>query len=53
MRKLIVLTFVSLSPESRRVPINPPPIRGLGSSAGFDFELEDLGGVGVQFSQRC
>src|SRR5258706_554905 len=26
--------------------INPPPIRGLGSSAGFDFELEDLGGVG-------
>jgi multidrug efflux pump len=28
------------------VVINPPPIRGLGSSAGFDFELEDLGGVG-------
>jgi len=28
------------------VSINPPPIRGLGSSAGFDFELEDLGGVG-------
>jgi hydrophobe/amphiphile efflux-1 (HAE1) family protein len=28
------------------VAINPPPIRGLGSSAGFDFELEDLGGVG-------
>jgi hydrophobe/amphiphile efflux-1 (HAE1) family protein len=26
--------------------INPPPIRGLGSSAGFDFELEDRGGVG-------
>jgi hydrophobe/amphiphile efflux-1 (HAE1) family protein len=28
------------------VSINPPPIRGLGSSAGFDFELEDRGGVG-------
>jgi hydrophobe/amphiphile efflux-1 (HAE1) family protein len=27
-------------------PINPPPIRGLGSSAGFDFELEDRGGIG-------
>jgi hydrophobe/amphiphile efflux-1 (HAE1) family protein len=26
--------------------INPPPIRGLGSSAGFDFELEDRAGVG-------
>ncbi|HXN15147.1 MAG TPA: efflux RND transporter permease subunit [Usitatibacter sp.] len=27
-------------------PVNPPPIRGLGTSAGFDFELEDLGGLG-------
>ena len=27
--------------------INPPPIRGLGSSAGFDLELEDLGGVSM------
>jgi hydrophobe/amphiphile efflux-1 (HAE1) family protein len=26
--------------------INPPPIRGLGSSAGFDFELEDQAGLG-------
>jgi multidrug efflux pump len=26
--------------------VNPPPIRGLGTSAGFDFELEDRGGVG-------
>ncbi|MDB6162953.1 MAG: multidrug efflux transporter permease [Xanthomonadaceae bacterium] len=26
--------------------INPPPIRGLGSSAGFDLEIEDRGGVG-------
>jgi hydrophobe/amphiphile efflux-1 (HAE1) family protein len=26
--------------------ISPPAIRGLGSASGFDFELEDLGGVG-------
>jgi hydrophobe/amphiphile efflux-1 (HAE1) family protein len=28
------------------IPINPPPIRGLGTSSGFDFELEDRGGLG-------
>ena len=28
------------------VPINPPPIRELGTASGFDFELEDRGGVG-------
>ena len=27
-------------------PISPPPIRGLGTAAGFDFELEDRGGLG-------
>ena len=27
-------------------PINPPPIPELGISAGFDFELEDQGGLG-------
>ncbi len=27
-------------------PVNPPAIRGLGTSSGFDFELEDRGGVG-------
>jgi hydrophobe/amphiphile efflux-1 (HAE1) family protein len=27
-------------------PNSPPPIRGLGSAAGFDFELEDRGGLG-------
>ena len=27
-------------------PTSPPPIRGLGSAAGFDFELEDRGGLG-------
>ena len=26
--------------------LNPPPVRGLGTSAGFDFELKDVGGVG-------
>jgi hydrophobe/amphiphile efflux-1 (HAE1) family protein len=28
------------------VPFNPPPIQGLGTAAGFDFELMDVGGVG-------
>src|SRR5258706_14981190 len=28
------------------VAVNPPPIRGLGTTSGFDFELEDRGGVG-------
>jgi multidrug efflux pump len=28
------------------IPVNPPPIQGLGTSAGWDFELEDRGGVG-------
>jgi multidrug efflux pump len=28
------------------VPISPPPIRGLGTAAGFDFELEDRAGIG-------
>jgi multidrug efflux pump len=27
-------------------PINPPPIRGLGTSSGFDFVLQDRGGLG-------
>ena len=27
-------------------PLNPPPIPELGISAGFDFELEDQGGLG-------
>ena len=29
-------------------PINPPPIPELGIAAGFDFELEDQGGLGHQ-----
>ncbi|HYG24389.1 MAG TPA: efflux RND transporter permease subunit [Verrucomicrobiae bacterium] len=27
-------------------PVNPPPIPELGNSAGFDFQLQDLGGLG-------
>jgi hydrophobe/amphiphile efflux-1 (HAE1) family protein len=27
-------------------PTSPPPIRGLGNASGFDFELEDRGGLG-------
>jgi multidrug efflux pump len=28
------------------IPINPPAIPGLGTASGFDFELEDRGGLG-------
>ncbi|MDM0029082.1 efflux RND transporter permease subunit [Variovorax saccharolyticus] len=28
------------------IPINPPAIQGLGTAAGFDFQLQDRGGVG-------
>ena len=28
------------------VPVNPPPIRELGTASGFDFVLEDRGGIG-------
>ena len=28
------------------IPVNPPPIRGLGTSAGFDLQLQDRGGLG-------
>jgi multidrug efflux pump len=27
-------------------PLNPPPIPELGTASGFDFELEDVGGLG-------
>jgi hydrophobe/amphiphile efflux-1 (HAE1) family protein len=27
-------------------PTSPPPIRGLGNAAGFDFQLQDRGGLG-------
>ncbi|MET0499442.1 MAG: efflux RND transporter permease subunit [Steroidobacteraceae bacterium] len=28
------------------IPVNPPPIRELGTASGFDLELEDRGGIG-------
>jgi len=28
------------------IPVNPPPIRELGTASGFDFELEDRGSLG-------
>lgn len=28
------------------IPINPPPIRELGTASGFDFQLQDRGGMG-------
>ncbi|HKR35371.1 MAG TPA: efflux RND transporter permease subunit [Steroidobacteraceae bacterium] len=32
--------------EAIVIPVNPPPIRELGTASGFDLELEDRGGVG-------
>ncbi|MDB5872538.1 MAG: multidrug efflux transporter permease, partial [Ramlibacter sp.] len=32
--------------DAKIVATNPPPIRGLGTAAGFDLMLEDTGGVG-------
>jgi multidrug efflux pump len=33
-------------PDAIIVPLNPPAIQGLGTASGFDFELQDRGGVG-------
>jgi multidrug efflux pump len=41
----IVQHFASYK-EAVITPTSPPPIRGLGTAAGFDFELEDRGGLG-------
>ena len=32
--------------DANIVAVNPPPIQGLGSAAGFDLQLKDVGGVG-------
>jgi multidrug efflux pump len=32
--------------EAIVTPVNPPPIRELGTASGFDLELEDRGGLG-------
>jgi HAE1 family hydrophobic/amphiphilic exporter-1 len=31
-------------PEARLLPVNPPPIQGLGSFGGFTFQLQDRRG---------
>lgn len=45
LNKRIAAHFASYK-EASIIPIEPPPIQGLGTAAGFDFELEDRGGVG-------
>jgi multidrug efflux pump len=35
------------------IPIEPPPIAGLGVAAGFDFELEDRAGLGPDALQQA
>jgi hydrophobe/amphiphile efflux-1 (HAE1) family protein len=32
--------------DANIVAVNPPPIQGLGSAAGFDLQLQDVGGLG-------
>ena len=32
--------------DGRTFALSPPPIRGLGNSSGFDFRLQDRGGLG-------
>ncbi len=45
---IIARAFVELGQIKDAIiyPINPPPIPELGIAAGFDFELEDQGGLG-------
>jgi multidrug efflux pump len=48
VQAIIARAFVGLSGIKDAIiyPINPPAIAELGNSAGFDFELEDQGGLG-------
>jgi multidrug efflux pump len=48
VQAIIGRSFVGLSGIKDAIiyPINPPAISELGNSAGFDFELEDLGSLG-------
>ena len=39
--------------EALIIPVNPPPIRELGTASGFDLELEDRGGVGHEALARA
>ncbi|MDQ6933177.1 MAG: efflux RND transporter permease subunit, partial [Candidatus Eremiobacteraeota bacterium] len=42
------LSFVLFSiPQAQVFAVNPPPIQGVGSLGGFQFELEDQGNVGL------
>jgi hydrophobe/amphiphile efflux-1 (HAE1) family protein len=43
--KRVAARFASYG-EAIVIPVNPPPIRELGTASGFDLELEDRGGVG-------
>ncbi|HEY3931746.1 MAG TPA: efflux RND transporter permease subunit, partial [Verrucomicrobiae bacterium] len=45
---IIARAFAGLSSIKDAIifPLNPPPIPELGTAAGFDFELEDQGGLG-------
>jgi len=48
VQAVIGRAFVALSSIKDAIifPLNPPPIPELGTAAGFDFELEDQGGLG-------
>ena len=37
--------------SARLLPFEPPPIQGLGNAGGFQMELQDRGGVGLQALQ--
>jgi HAE1 family hydrophobic/amphiphilic exporter-1 len=37
---------LSAIPEAKLLPVNPPAIRGLGTTGGFQFELQDRQGLG-------
>jgi multidrug efflux pump len=48
VQKVIARSFAALSPIKDAIifPINPPAIPELGTSSGFDFQLQDLSGLG-------
>ena len=48
VQAIIGRAFAALSKIKDAIifPLNPPPIPELGTAAGFDFELEDQGGLG-------
>ena len=44
--------FQARIPEGLMLVFPPPPIRGLGNNAGFQLQLEDRGGLGLDELQR-